>query len=85
VITALNQYSAAPPEVALIEELLEAEDEASRQKLMEEHADEITPEFLQILANLAYQSDQQSPEMSQQLSDLHRQVLRHSMKINLKK
>jgi hypothetical protein len=85
VIATLNQFHAPPPEIALIEELLETEDEASRQKLMEDHADEITPEFLQILANLAYQSDQQSPEMAQQLSDLHRQVLRYSMKANLKK
>jgi hypothetical protein len=85
VINALNKYSAPPPEIALIEELLEAEDETTRQKLMEEHADEITPEFLQMLANLAYQSDQQSPEMAKQLGDLHRQVLRFSMKANLKK
>jgi uncharacterized protein YihD (DUF1040 family) len=85
VITTLQKYSAPPPEIALIEELLEVEDEAGRQKIMEEHIDEMTPEFLQMLANLAYQSDQQSPEMAQQLADLHRQVLRHTMKANLKK
>jgi hypothetical protein len=85
VITTLQKFSAPPPEIALIEELLEVEDEAGRQKIMEEHIDEMTPEFLQMLANLAYQSDQQSPEMAQQLADLHRQVLRHTMKANLKK
>jgi len=85
VISTLNKYSAPPPEIALIEQLLEVEDETSRLKLIEEHAEDITPEFLQMLGNLAYQSDGQSPEMAQQLSDLHRQVLRYSMKSNLKK
>ncbi|HSV85423.1 MAG TPA: CpXC domain-containing protein [Levilinea sp.] len=85
VIATLNKYSTPPPEIALIETLLEAKDENSRQKLIEEHAADITPEFLQMLANLAYQSNGQSPEMAQQLTDLHRQALRYSMKANLKK
>jgi signal transduction histidine kinase len=87
VIGALQKYSTPPPEIAFIEELLEVEDEAEREKLLQEHAEEITPEFMQMLANLAYQSEgqQQAPEMAQQLSDLHRQVLRFSMKANLKK
>jgi hypothetical protein len=87
VIGALQKYSAPPPEIALIEDLLEVEDEAGREKLLEEHAEEITPEFMQMLANLAYQSNsqEQAPEMTQQLTDLHRQVLRFSMKANMRK
>lgn len=85
VFATLNKLSPPPPEIALIETLLQAKDETSRQKLMEEHAAEITPEFLQTLSNLAYQSNGQSPEMAQQINDLHRQVLRYSMKANLKK
>jgi uncharacterized protein YihD (DUF1040 family) len=87
VIGALQKYSAPPPEIALIEDLLEVEDEAGREKLLEEHAEEITPEFMQMLANLAYQSNsqEQPPEMTQQLTDLHRQVLRFSMKANMRK
>ncbi|MEN4099042.1 MAG: hypothetical protein ROW52_03910, partial [Anaerolineaceae bacterium] len=85
VFATLNKLCPPPPEIALIETLLQAKDETSRQKLMEEHAAEITPEFLQTLSNLAYQSNGQSPEMAQQINDLHRQVLRYSMKANLKK
>jgi uncharacterized protein YihD (DUF1040 family) len=87
VIGALQKYSAPPPEIALIEDLLEVEDETGREKLLEEHAEEITPEFMQMLANLAYQSNsqEQAPEMTQQLADLHRQVLRFSMKANMRK
>jgi len=75
-----------PPEVALIEELLNAPDERTLRQLMEEHKEEITPEFLGVLSNLSLQIEQseQNQEMVERLRSLNQQVRRFSMEINLR-
>ncbi len=87
IINTLQKYTAPPPEIALIEELMGAENDEARQKIMEEHAEEITPEFLSMLSSLASQGEAegQSPEVTKQLKDLSRLALRFSMKANIKK
>ncbi len=87
VINTLQKYTAPPPEVALIEELINAENDDARRKIMEEHADEITPEFLSMLSSLASQGEAegQSPEVIKQMKELSRQALRFSMQANMKK
>jgi hypothetical protein len=54
--TVLQEASAAPPEIELIEELLKATDEKQMKEMIESHKDEITPEFLDVLSNLVAQS-----------------------------
>jgi hypothetical protein len=53
---------------------------------MEEHKDQITPEFLQMLSGLLSQVQQsdQEPELEQRLQNLNRQALRFSMEKNLR-
>jgi hypothetical protein len=86
IVSVLQQASAPPAEIALAEELMGAEDEAGRRAIMEEHAGEITPEFLQMLTSLVAQLEQQQqPEMSQRLQEVYRSALRFSMQSNLKK
>jgi hypothetical protein len=86
VIRVLQQASAPPPEIALAEELMGAENEDQRKKILQEHADEITPEFLQVLSQLVAQLEQQEQkEMAQQLQEVYRSALRFSMQSNLKK
>jgi hypothetical protein len=85
VVDVLQQASEAPPEVALIEELLEAPDDAARQKALEENQDKITPEFLDALTNIVAQveaSDDQ--QLKERIKAVHRQALRFSMAKNLK-
>ena len=86
VIGVIQQASAPPPEISLAEELLGAENEAERRKFLEEHADQITPEFLQMLNSLMNQFEQQGQaELSQRLQEAYRSALRFSMQSNLKK
>lgn len=81
----LQQVSAAPPEVALIEELLEAPDDQSRREIMQAHKEEITPEFLSALANIATQvQSSDDKELTDRVTALNRQALRFSMEQNLK-
>ncbi len=86
VLDVLNEASAPPPEVALIEELLSAENEENLRSLINQHEEEITPEFLDVLAGLANQmQNQENVEVAQKITQLHRFVVRYSMARNLKK
>jgi hypothetical protein len=86
VIRVLQQASAPPPEIALAEELMGAENEDQRKAILQQHAEEITPEFLQVLSQLVAQLEQQDQkEMAQQLQEVYRSALRFSMQSNLKK
>ena len=84
-VDVLQQVSSSPPEVALIEELLEASDDETRRKLLQEHAEEITPEFLNALANIASQvQGSEDKELADRVQALNRAALRFSMEQNLK-
>ena len=83
IIAALQNLEESPPEVAFIEELLQAGDEAARTELMESRAEEVTPDFLNLLMNFAGQMEEQQPEMAGQLKALYLQALRFSMQRNM--
>jgi uncharacterized phage infection (PIP) family protein YhgE len=87
VVGVIQKASAPPPEIALAEELLGVESEEERRGVMEAHASEITPEFLQVLTSLMGQLEQQGdqPELAQRLQEVYRAALRFSMQANLKK
>jgi uncharacterized protein YutE (UPF0331/DUF86 family) len=86
VVSVLQQASGPTAEIALAEELMGAEDEAQRTEMLQAHAEEITPEFLQVLSSLVSQLEQQQqPEMAQRLQEVYRSALRFSMKANMKK
>jgi hypothetical protein len=83
VIGVLEQMSAAPPEVALIEELLDAPDDASLDQLFAEHQAEITPDFISALANVMNQVEaSDDKEFSQKVQTVYRKALRYSMQKN---
>lgn len=76
----LEQASAPPPELALIEQLLEAPNYDERMKLMQEKSEMVTPEFVQMLSALIAQSEeQQPPEVVTALKEIYRIALRVSM------
>jgi len=81
----IRQASAQPPEIEFLEELLEAEDEATRQELLEINHEKITPEFFQMLSGLMAQivDSAQEPELAEKVKIINRQVLRFSMQANL--
>ncbi len=85
-LAVIQEASAPPPEVKLIETMLEAEDDASRQALIEQNAAQITPEFISALTNVMTQLQSTGDEeLIKRIQAVHRQVLRFSMKANLGK
>jgi len=84
IVGLIQQASAPSPEIALIEELLQAEDERSQRNIMQEHQEEITPEFLNILANLAVQAQNSDDKaLSTRVMDVNRLAVRFSMEKKL--
>jgi hypothetical protein len=81
----LQKMSAPPPEIALIESLVAASDENSRQNILKENSEKITPEFMDIFSNLLTQSQNQAPETAQKIQEVYNSALRFSMMINMKK
>ena len=92
VVTVLQQASAPPPELALLEELTQAPDEAALDNLLEQNAEKITPELTSIIANVLGRSEEDAGEnpkgdeaqMVEKLRQVYRAVLKFSMKKSLK-
>lgn len=85
VMDVIQQANNAPPEIALIEELLDSPDDATMRQKLEEHMDEITPDFLNALANIAGQIDSsEDQELISKVRSLNRIALRVSMEKNLR-
>jgi hypothetical protein len=87
ILSIIQEASAPPPEVEFINELVEAESDEDRQKILGEHANMITPELLDMMNNLIAQMDQQNQpaEMKAQVEKAYRAALRFSMQASFKK
>ncbi len=80
----LIRRATTPPEVEFIEQLLNAPDEAARQRLLEANKDRLTQEFLDTLTNIAAQVNASDDRrLAEQINALHRMVLRYSMQVRL--
>jgi len=80
----VEEASAPPPELALIEELLQAPDDQSRLEILDIHQKEITPEFTNALSNIVVQAQSsEDNELAERALAVNRQVLRFSMKKNI--
>ncbi len=92
IVAVLKEASAPPPELALLEELLDAPDEVALNKMLEQHAEEITPELSSIIANILARSEEHAGNKPQaedaqtieKLRALYKAVLRFSMTKSLK-
>jgi hypothetical protein len=88
-IEVLQAASAPPPEVAFIEQLLEAPDEAAVEKMLGENSAMVNDQFMEALNGLVAQVDQQAgsnaeaKELSDKLAKLYKTALKFSMKKNL--
>ena len=88
IVTVIQQASTPPPELTLLEELLDASDEADLNKMLEQHAEEITPELSSIIGNILARSEEQAGVKPQgedaqtikKLRALYNAVLKFSMK-----
>ena len=85
-VEVLQEASAPPPEVAFIEQLLEAPDDAAIEKLLKENEDKINEDLTNTLGGLMAQLEaqgqggEQSKELTEKLESLYKIVLKFSMK-----
>jgi uncharacterized protein YutE (UPF0331/DUF86 family) len=81
----VDKASAPPPEVALIQELLEAAtSDQELLKKLEEHKNEITPEFMDILSSLLVRTESgEDAELISRMNKVFSAALRMTMSENL--
>jgi hypothetical protein len=87
-VDVLQQASQPAPEVALIEELMDVPEDGKQkqtwQEILNANAEQVTPEFLNTLANLSAKvQESDDAELAARLKDLNRVALRFSMERNL--
>jgi hypothetical protein len=79
------QQASAPPELGLVEEYLDAPDEQARQVFLEANDEVITPEFMDLLANIAMQVQSgEDKDLASHIADASRQALRYNMQRNMR-
>jgi hypothetical protein len=81
----VEKASAPPPEVALVQELIEvADSETELTKKLNEHKAAITPEFMDILSNLLVRTESgEDTELKVRLNKVFSAALRITMSANL--
>jgi hypothetical protein len=85
----LQEASAPPPEVAFIEQLLQAPDDATLEQMLKQNDAMINQQFLEALSGLVAQMESQgadNPEakaMGEKLSAVYKVALKYSMKKNM--
>lgn len=83
----LEEASAPPPELALVEQLLDMPSYDERLKLMQSKSEMITPEFTQMLAGIIAQTEaqHQPEELINKLKEINRIAIRITMTEAMKK
>ncbi len=84
----LQEASAPPPEVAFIEQLLQAPDDAAVEQMLKQNDAMVNQQFLEALSGLVAQMESQggNPEakaMGEKLSEVYKIALKYSMKKNM--
>ena len=87
VISIVEKESAPPPEIELIQKLLETADETARHKILEENSDMINDQLLTAINAIITEGEarKQSPELVENLRSIYKLALRFNMEKNLKK
>jgi hypothetical protein len=70
--------------MGLIEEYLDQPDDSARMAFLEEHVDDITPEFMELMGNIVMQVQSgEDKEFAAQVVEANRQALRFAMRRNM--
>ncbi len=78
------QQAAAGPDMAVLEELLDAPDDETLKKSLEAHREKITPEFLEALTSLMVQFQSgEDKETAEKVRKVYRAALRVSMQAGM--
>ena len=86
VVAVLDKLSTPPPEVELIQSLLDTPDENERRKILAENAEKVDDQFLQTVNSIIAEGEarNQSPELIEALRGIYKLALRQTMEKNLK-
>ncbi|HET8564080.1 MAG TPA: CpXC domain-containing protein [Candidatus Binatia bacterium] len=89
IVEVLREVS-TPPEVAFLEQLLDAPDDAALEKMLEDNQDVINDQFMEALVGLVGQVDAASAQgnteakaLGEKLSKIYKAALKYSMKKNI--
>ena len=91
-VEVLQEASTPPPEVAFIEQLLEAPDEAAIEKMLSDNEDKINEDLMNTLGGLMAQLEaqgqsgqggEQAKELTEKLETVYKMALKFSMKKNM--
>jgi hypothetical protein len=85
IANAIQEASAPPPELEVLNQLVTAETEEARMAVLTENAAMITPQFIEVFNTVLAQSEQQPEELRARLEESYRTVLRFNMSQNLAK
>jgi len=87
VMVFIEKISQPTEEVKLIEKLLEVEDEAQLEKILQENQEKINQDFLGLVNSVVAQAENQNsePGIVEKLKRVYKAVLRFSMRTNLSK
>lgn len=87
IMSVIQEASAPPPEVEFINQLVEAENDEERQKILQDNAEMVTPELINLMNNLVGQMEQQNQpaETRERVDKAYRAALRFSMQSSFKK
>ncbi len=82
----IEKYSAPLRQIKLLETMLEIEDETALDKLIEEHQDELTDDFISLLNNVIaeYEKSAKDVNLLNKLKLIYKKVLRMSMRAKIK-
>ena len=84
-IVEILQRASTPPEVGIIEELVELPDAQAIQERLEEIKDQISPEFMELLTGfIAQYQSQNDQELADKLQTIYRGALKMSMEANFR-
>lgn len=82
----IEEASVTPPEVELIQELIDAPDDRRRSQILEANQDKVTTEFLDTLTNIVVQVDAGDDQvLAARVKAVYNLALRFSMEASLKK
>ena len=85
ILAIIQEASAPPPELALLEEYLELEDDASRREFLKQHDADVTPEMMEMLGSITAQIQSgEDAEFAARAIAANRLALRYSMERNLR-
>ncbi len=86
VVSVLDKMTAPPPEVELIQKLLEASDDNERKKLFAENEALVNDQFLQTINAIISEGStrNQTPELLDALKSIYKLALRYNMEKNLR-